>query len=265
MARADEYLALLDDPSAPPPAGSHPADPSLIALLVHMSCADGFVQEEEFEYFEKLLPDRDASEILEYVAETAATELDFAEMSRQLGSDEERRGAMRFAARMAWADRVLEMQEKLPLIRMASYFDFHEDEVEHALESVIGRPEGEVSPEAVVEAMIGMHWTGARLEERGLLSELKQVAPPDAMSVACLLVDGEERAGLYDQGMAAFFEEGAEFLRWNEVSTYSRLPLLGAALRVVTTDGRVLTVRDSRLKDVGTLMDRDYSAGEDEE
>lgn len=259
MARADEYLSLLDDVAAPPPDGDHPADAALKSILVHLACADGVVQEEEFEFFERVLPGMDAAEILAWVAESAAEDLDFDDIADCLHDDDERQGALRFAARLAWADKVLETHEKVFLMRLNAAMGLPSSAVEEALSAVIGAPTGDVDATKVERAMEGMRWQAATPEKTGLLAELSAVVPPDAHPVARLLVENTEQVGLYDKGLAASFVEGPRFIPWSEVATYTRVPVFGAALRVMTKNGETWTVRDPRLREVGTLMDRVYT------
>ena len=263
MSRADDFLALVDDPGALPPLlGDHSADELLMDLLVHLACSDGLVQDEEFSFLRAVYPDRSDADILLWVADTASKPVDLEGLSQTLGQDREQAlGALRFAARLAWADRVLDTGEKAMLAALTEALNLSGDDLETALDEVVGTPSGdEVPPEKVAEAFRGMAWRAVSPEDAALYTDLAEVVPEGAVPVARLLVDGMEQVGLYDLGLAAKFIEGPRFVRWADVALYTRVPVLGATLRVLTMSGQTLTVADPRLQEVGSLLDRVYAS-----
>ncbi|MBT3222952.1 MAG: hypothetical protein HN348_28070 [Proteobacteria bacterium] len=257
MARADEYLALLDDPDAPVPIPEHPADEGLLAILVHLACADGMVQEEEFELFEQIRPGMGAGEILAWVADVASTELDLQAVGSQLPTDEDRIAALRFAARLAWADNVLAFEEAKKLRQIARAFELHDDIIEDVMNEIVARPSSTVTGQEIQDA-IDQTLKLDVARKSSLFSELHQVVPPGATPIAGVLVDGKEQVGLYDTGLAAHFVEGPHYIGWDDIELYTRVRVFGASLRIITKDGQTLTVENKRLRGIGELLDRIY-------
>ncbi|GEM_PF-2346709 len=102
--RIDSFLAVLEDPAAPPLAGTDPADAALLALLAHVAFADGQVGDEEFALLSRLFPGLESGDILGRVAASLEAGLDVDGLARALPSLVDRAKALRFATHMAWAD-----------------------------------------------------------------------------------------------------------------------------------------------------------------
>lgn len=102
--RVDQYLAVLNDPSLPPISNPGPADALIRALLVHVAFADGEVEEDEFGLLERLIPEKDAGELLSYIADTADNVLDLDALADALPTRAERDSAILLAEVMAARD-----------------------------------------------------------------------------------------------------------------------------------------------------------------
>ena len=256
MARADDFIAMLDDPEAPAPKGEHPSDEPLIQILVHVACSDGVLQEQELSFLLEVLPGHDTRDILTLVSKIGSSDLDIEEVSARLGSEEERAAALRFAARLAWADEVIEDNEETMLSRLATGFGLSEAHLSNALDRILHQPVQPVSPADVVRATDDADLERAVIEHSPLFDDLAKVVPPDATPIARVLVGGKEAIGIYDIGMAGRFEEGDAFVPWGDVAYFTRVPLFGAAARVITHDDRTLTIGDRRLRDIGDFLGR---------
>ena len=255
MSRADLYIRLLDSPRAPGPTGEHKSDDAIMQILVHMACADGIVQEEEFAFLERIKPNFDAQAILTWIAESAANPINLDQIAESLDSEEERRGALRFAMRLAYADRDLDSGEATLLSRLTLALAIPDNVASAILNDVFAKPNHNRS-QSVKSAVRNVDLP---MVSDALVSELQAVVPEHASPVASVVIDGEERVGLYDRGLVAHFLEGPAFLHWENITYYTRVPVFGAAVRVMTDDGKSWTIADRRLQEISSLLDRVYA------
>ena len=258
MARADEYIAMLDDPEAPAPAGVHASDEALLQILIQVACSDGVLQDQEQAFLLEILPGHDTVDLLNLVAKIAAEPMSLDAISRRLGSPAERAAALRFAARLAWSDEVLDDHEETLLRRMAGAMGLTDTHLANALDRVLHQPVGAVSAGAVAKAVEG-GLRRAAVEPSRLFDNLSAVVPSEAVAIARVLVDGREAIGLYDVGMAASFVEGDAFVAWNDIAYFTRVPMFGVAARIVTHADRTLTIGDRQLADIGQLLERVFT------
>ena len=106
---------------------------------------------------------------------------------------------------------------------------------------------------ARVELMEVLGKIGQYLTEN-LCGELGAVVPGDAEHVATMLYGDDEVAALYLDGFAAFFEDGARFVRFADIATYTRVPVPGASFHV-HTEKEHLKIADGGLRELGQLLD----------
>jgi uncharacterized membrane protein YebE (DUF533 family) len=111
MARIDDFLAVIDDPNAPPVQGDDPADELLLGLLGHVAFADGEIGEEEFALLSRLFPAIGSGEMLTRLAVLTESPLDVQALARICPTHKERSRAIRFATHMAWQDKQLDPGE----------------------------------------------------------------------------------------------------------------------------------------------------------
>ena len=262
MARVDEYLGFLDDPSGPGLTLGHPADEALLALLICVAYSDGEVQDHELVFLGKVLPGRDADELRAWVETAGSKPIDFEAVAQALPTTEERWKGLRFAARMAWKDGVLAVQESAVLAELAHALELPAGAVGRIVAEMQGRVEKRISVPRIAEALDGMTWA-VDVEPMPLQGPLTAVLPEDAYAVARVCVDGAEILGLYEQGVAGRFREGDVFLQWDHIVAYTRVPVLGAAGQIHTESGERWTVVDARLGAIGLLFDRLFYVGVD--
>jgi uncharacterized membrane protein YebE (DUF533 family) len=112
MARVDDFLDLVDDPSRQTLASGHPADQALLALMVHVAFSDGVVQPNELAFLKKVLPERSDVELLAWVKQTADVPFNWVELNAALPSTEDHWKGLRFAARMAYKDGTIQVEER---------------------------------------------------------------------------------------------------------------------------------------------------------
>jgi hypothetical protein len=230
----------------------------VLGLMVHVAFSDGIVHEDEFTLLQELMPRRDPNELLDWVHTTAEEPLDHEALARALPDEADRWKTLRFAAQMAWTDRQLNSSEVQLLVSVAAGLGFGLDAVETVLNDLVGRVHAKVTTAEVDAALAGMRWEELVFVPGPPHSGLARVVPGGAVVRGCLLLDGVERIAIGDTGFAASFREGEAWVGWNEVRSYSRVPVFGAALRLETRDFRARTLGDVRLRVVGALLDRVY-------
>jgi len=117
MNRIAQYAAVLAPGSADRLEGSHPADPHLRSLLVHMAFADGQVDENEFDLLGRVVPDLDTTALLMWVDAEARRPMDLQALLDHFEDPEDRQALVDLAKQMARADLQLHAGE-LQLIEM---------------------------------------------------------------------------------------------------------------------------------------------------
>lgn len=241
-----DYLDLLDE--------TGPRD-AVLSLLAHVAFADGTFQADEFTLLQQLVPRMPSNELRTWVEETVKRPFDAEATSKALGSEQQRWKALRFAARMAWTDRVLESHEMAFLVELAAAFELPPDAVENVLDVMVGRGNGEVGDAGVRAALIGMIWEELDFNPGHPRSALARVAP-DEGAVGVLYAEGMECLALFPSGLAGGFREGDAFVGWSDIESYNRVPVFGAAVRLELRDGRDLTLVDVRLRPIAGFLDR---------
>jgi len=239
------------------------ADPQLrdatLAVLAHVAFSDGVVQPSEFVYIQRLLPELSDDELKRWLDAAVHTPLDMEALAFKVPKVEDRWRMLRFAARMAWTDRELQSAEKALLVELAAALGLPVDALETVLDDLIGWIEGNVSLATIEASLADMSWDDIRVERGPGKSELVTVLPENSRVVARLCLDRTEQLLITAEGFAAGFKEGDRFLYWDQLVSYSRVPVFGAAVRLTTGKG-ALTLADVRLRTVATWLDRIFGA-----
>jgi uncharacterized tellurite resistance protein B-like protein len=257
--RVDQYLQLMDDPRGTALHPGDPADAALLALLAAVAFADGDVDDAELEYLEKVLPGRDPEALRGWVQQQGQRPLDVAALARALPTPDERWKGLRFAARMAWKDGRLADEERALLARIVQALALPESALERVIGDMYGRGASAVEPARALAALKAMQWDAVTWEEGPLKSPLIKVVPRGAMPIARIELDGTEALGLYREGVAGKFREGAAFLPWSEIVGYTRMATLGAAIQIHSEAGKAFTLGDFRLRGMATFLDRVFT------
>ena len=100
MARVDDFLNLVDDPSRRSLGAEDPSDRALLELMVHVAFSDGVVAPKEMDFLQKVLPGRNEQALLTWVKETASNSFDFEAINEALVSVEERMKGLRWVGRI---------------------------------------------------------------------------------------------------------------------------------------------------------------------
>ncbi|TNE90285.1 MAG: TerB family tellurite resistance protein [Deltaproteobacteria bacterium] len=256
MPRVDDYLNLVDDPKRQGFTPGHPADDALIALLAHMAFSDGEVHDRELDFLQRILPGRDASDLRMWAMAAGARPLDLSAVAAALPSAEEAWKGLRFAARMAWKDGMIADAEVELLTRLAAALNLPEAAVQRVLDETEGHVITEVTAEKVKNTMLALNWDAVQLATGPLASDLKEIVPEGYESVVRVGLEKVEVLGIFAEGVAGRFLEGNTFLHWQDIVTYSRVPVIGASVQIHTETGRTWSLVDTRLRGLGRLFDR---------
>ena len=116
-------------------------------------------------------------------------------------------------------------------------------------------PAPHFGPQLFRDALRHMWWDVLVPSRDPLESDLEGVVPPTARPICTIRLGEVEIAGLFAEGLAARFDGGSAFVRWDEIRSYTRVPVPGAAFHLRTRDGRDHAMADPRLRDVGALLD----------
>lgn len=246
-------------PSTPLAAGGEhvrtPADEALHALLASMASTDGSIHEAEVEFLGKLRPDLNGADAVRAWVAATAKPIDLQGLAEVLVSANDRWKCLRFVARMAWKDGRLAEAEQILLARLARALSLPENAVDRVLREM-GPSASRYTGEKILKAVLDCHWDSVQLASGALVSQdLLAVSPPGDV-VARVGLEKVEVLALTTAGIVARFQEGAAFLSWTELVTYTRGDVLGVALRLHTEDGRAFTLVDGRLAGLGIVLDR---------
>lgn len=263
MARVDEYLDRVDNPQLPALTPDNPADAVLLALLAHVSFADGQVDDAEVDFLSRVLPGRDPDALRQWAATMGSRPFDYRVVAKVLPTEEERWKGLRFAARMAWKDGVLENQERSVLGQLATALELPLGAVDRVIHELSGTGRAEIDPERILGTFQKMGWDAVDWGEGAIQDPWAAIVPAECRGVLRIGLDGVEVLGFYREGIAARFREGPAFLRWTDIYAYTRAPTIGAAVKVHTEDGRAWTLTDFRLSGLGAMLDRLYGQGRD--
>jgi hypothetical protein len=233
------------------------ADEALHGLLASMACTDGTVHDAEVEFLGKLRPDLAGPDEVRAWALANAKPIDLQGLAELLLDPNDRWKCLRFVARMAWKDGKLAETEQILLARLARALALPENAVDRVLREMGPGDQGRYAGDRILKAVLDCHWDSVQLASGPLVSQdLQAVTPPSTEIVARVGLEKVEVLALCAAGLVARFQEGAAFLAWNELVTYTRGDVIGVALRLHTEDGRAFTLVDGRLAGLGIVLDR---------
>lgn len=243
--------------SGSPLQPGRPADDALLDLLASMACSDGEVHDRELDFLVKVrsdLPDRAA---VEEWARARARPIDLGALRAALSGPDDRWKTLRFAARMAWKDGELADAERAFLAQLAAALELPGGAVDRVLREMQPDDGKRFAGDRLLRTLMDVHWDAVQLASGQLVSEdLQAVAPPGVEVVARVGLEKVEVMALCTTGLVARFQEGAAFLAWSDLVTYTRQASLGEALKLYTEDGRAYALVDQRLAGLGLLLDR---------
>ncbi len=258
MSRVNQYLGLIDDPSRPSLRPGHPADPVLHHLLVDLAFSDGVVQGDEFALLQRVRPELDPTELMEWAMELATEPFGDVALKRLVDSGEDPMNLLRFAARMVCLDGDVADEERERLARIATVVGLEKDAPSKAIGEIVARG-GAVSADRVLDALRNMLWRQLVPERGDPESAELSAAAPDSEAVCIMTLDGVEKAALYEDGLLAVFASGAAFVSFADIAAYTRVPVPGAGFHLHTQDGTHYELSDARMGELGGVLDFLYA------
>ena len=255
MARVDEFLRLVDDPSRQKLGGGDPSDGALLSLMVHVAFSDGVVAPTELAFLKKVLPDRSEETLLSWVKNAAHQPFDWEGLNRSLATADDRWKGLRFAARMAWKDGTIQAEELDFMNSLAAEWQLGAGAVDRILAEIKVQTSGKVDRKHLVQTIKKAPWGAVQVAGGPIESELGRVAPEGLEPIARLGLDQQEMGVIFQEGFALRFMEGATYIPWTEMVAYTRVATLGASLQIHTESGRTWTLVDTRLRGFAVFFD----------
>ncbi len=235
----------------------NPADDALLRLLAHMVVSDGVVHAGELGFLAKLLPHLTGEALEAWAREHGAEGIDPTELGQQITDPDMQWKCLRYVARMAWKDGELAGEERELLEALAAAMRMPAGAVDRVLSEMRPDDGTRYTQERILKALVEIRWDAVQLASGDLVSEdLIAVLPEGTEVVARVGLDRVEVLGIATTGIVARFHEGAAFLKWTDIVTYTRTFGLGASVTLHTEDGRAYTLVDTRLSGIAILLDR---------
>ncbi|MBX2796649.1 MAG: TerB family tellurite resistance protein [Myxococcales bacterium] len=254
MPQVDDSLQLRAGRSLVP---GRPADDALLTLLASMACSDGSVHDRELDFLVKIRPDLGSREAVAQWTMAHAQPVDLGRLAAVITRPDDQWKALRFAARMAWKDGELASEERRDLTALAGALRLPPGAVDRVLREMSPDDGKRFTADRILRTLMDVHWDAVQLASGSLVSEdLHAACPLGVEVVARVGLEKVEVMALCTDGIVARFQEGAAFLAWNELVTYTREHGLGEALVLHTEDGRHFTLVDRRLSGLAMLLDR---------
>jgi hypothetical protein len=234
-----------------------PADDALLGLLASMASSDGEINERELDLLAKLRADlRDRRAVADW-ARSVARPFDLGRLRSLVVDADDRWKTLRFAGRMAWKDGALSAAERALLDGIARALELPESAVERVVREMSPDDGKRFTVERILRTLMDVHWDSVQLAAGEVVSDdLRATLPPMTEIVARVGLEKVEVMAICTAGIAGRFQEGAVFLPWSELVTYTRERGLGEALRLHTEAGRSYTLVDQRMTGLARLLDR---------
>jgi hypothetical protein len=254
MSRVDEYLALIDDPDAQPLGQSHPDDDVLTRLLIHLALADDIVEADEIALLMRVRPDLDHDAIVAWAMSASDIPFDPAELTGIATSSDAAHNVLRFAARMICLDGDIARAEILSLETLASAMSLPDHATESVIDEIVARG-GDITRTRVSESLRNMFWRDLVPLRDDVAPELGDAVPEGLEPVCVLTLDDRQVGVLLFEGMAAVFDQGVAWVAFDNLASYTRVPVHGAAFHIHLQDGRHLSMSEKAMRDIGGLFD----------
>ncbi len=234
-----------------------PADDLLLAMLVSVASSDGALTDRELDLLVKLRPDLPDRAAVAAWAASAVRPIDAAGLRDAIPSPDDRWKTLRFAARMAWKDGALSELENRFLERLATALELPASAVSRVGREMMPDDGKRFTADRILRTLMDVHWDAVQLAAGALVSDdLKAAIPPVAEIVARVGLEKVEVMAICTTGIVGRFQEGAAFLPWSELVTYTRERGLGESLRLHTEGGRAYTLVDERMSGLAPVLDR---------
>jgi hypothetical protein len=240
------------------PSPAQPSAQALLSLLAYVASSDGDLHDRELDLLERCFPRVGREKLREEASShRKATELELLPIADQFQTADQRWLGLRFSARMAWKDGALDDAERVLLEKIASAMQLPAGAVARVVREMQPDRGERFSTERVLRVVQEVRWDAVQLASGKLVSEdLAALVPADSEVVARIGIDRVEVMGIATDGVVARFLDGAAFLAWNDLVSYSRDGGLGSGVRLTTEDGRNYVLVDTRLAGLCVVLDR---------
>lgn len=250
MSTIDALLELIGDPERRAAEPLIAPDDPLMDLLVHLAFSDGVLADDELALLVRLRPDQTVHQVREWLQRFDHGTFD-ARAVAAAGHPPFK--VLQLATRMVCMDGDVAKEEIVILEDLAEAMHLDEEAPKRAVDEVVA-PGGALPEERVLASLRNMLWRKLEPTRDEPSGELGAAIPGDAEHVATMLHGNDEVAALYLDGFAAYFEDGARFVRFDEIETYTRVPVPGASFHVHTLKEH-LKIADGRMRELGQLLD----------
>jgi tellurite resistance protein len=233
------------------------ADDALLGLLASMASSDGEINERELDLLAKLRADLQDRRAVADWARSVARPYDLERLRALVVDPDDRWKTLRFAGRMAWKDGALTAAERSLLDGIAAALELPPAAVDRVVREMSPDDGKRFTVERILRTLMDTHWDSVQLAAGDVVSDdLKSTLPPMTETVARVGLEKVEVMAVCTAGVAGRFQEGAVFLPWSELVTYTRERGLGEALRLHTEAGRSYTLVDQRMTGLARVLDR---------
>lgn len=254
MSRVKQFISLIDRADAEPLQPGHFSDPTLGHLLVHLAFGDGVVQGDEFALLQRVRTDLGPAECMQWALERSQDPFDLGSLQGLLAAGESGLDILRLSARMVCLDGDIADEERAQLEGIAEATGLGSSEVDRVIGEIVAQGGG-VTRADVATALRNMLWR-VLIPRRGEIEAPDLIeAAPDESPVCVLDADNQEVGALFPDGLLARFETGAAYVRYEDVATYTRVPVPGAGFHLRDVHGTHYAMGDPRMSDVGALLD----------
>jgi len=228
-----------------------------------MACSDGVVHDDELEFLARVRPGLNRNQLRDWALKHGGDELELAGVISALTTPDEQWKCLRYAARMAWKDAELADEERELLNRLADGMKLPSGAVERVLAEMSPDDGQRYTEERILKCLMEIHWDAVQLASGELVSaDLLAVTPHSTRLVARIGLESVEIMAICTGGISARFLEGAAFLAWSDIVTYTRTFELGSSIRLHTETGASHTLVDGRLAGLAVFLDRLVGADE---
>ena len=112
MSRLDDFESIITGDGARAISGTDPVDAWVLKVVAHAGFADESYAQEEFDVLERIMPDKDVGEIMDFMVAEAEKPLDMQALKAAITSAGDRGALVRIAQHLIAADREVKPAEE---------------------------------------------------------------------------------------------------------------------------------------------------------
>jgi hypothetical protein len=112
MSRLDDFESIIVTGGARPLAGTDPLDAWVLQVVARCGFADETYAQEEYDVLERIMPDKDVGEIMDFMVAESERPLDLAALKAVVASGSDRAALVRIAQHMIGVDREVKAEEE---------------------------------------------------------------------------------------------------------------------------------------------------------